>query len=141
MPARYVTQKVPRFHCDLHLATSVAKQRWRPLPLLLHHRFGPVRARHHLTQTLSTRSFREHHRRSDRSRIPFLLTRLIIELRLIARLVNEITRAISFYDLQEFHLMTNKSHFMTCKFQFMTEPTTACLPIQFRVGICIALPD
>jgi len=32
-------------------------------------------------------------------------------------------RAISFYDLQGFHLMTDKFHFMTEKFHFMTEPT------------------
>jgi hypothetical protein len=42
----------------------------------------------------------------------------------IARLPYAIVRAISFYDLQEFHLMTEKFHFMTDKFHLMTQPTT-----------------
>ena len=34
----------------------------------------------------------------------------------------EIVCAISFYDLQEFHLMTDKFRFMTDKFHLMTNP-------------------
>jgi len=38
------------------------------------------------------------------------------------------SQAISFYDLQEFHLMTDKFHYMPDKFHLMPEPT------EFHVG-------